>query len=513
LDNTTEDAEIESLAMSIPGTFNGEWSFEVWRELSKEEEMAAVAQPLSRLKTICNVIGLIPLQFRTHSPSRSPTDATIHQPTLHSTSIHHPIITTSIHERNTVYRLSRHVGHLSETCKNRAVFASDELWRRRARTCVEAMASLVCFADADPNWFRDIFPRLRDVGSFEDMGKLLSSGRDRPFVARWTCLSIMAFREILHSNVIFKEHVKLALASLGEVRHGDGTDEAAEKNAWEIDETLGDQWGQNQNKNTWDFQKFYTVADPMWEIDGMQTFLKIVESKTVGHNEPSRAFKASLTWRAQCQLPFIQVNFSDSEPFLRQTFEIPGPLKVGFKSCRQFLNEFFDYFYNKMNVDSQPSWPKNIMQRTLWSLQDLRDGGGLGFAVELFLVALKRLLSTSPSQESYSTLYLGTFRVITSDWRRYKHSLGTQKLLLNAVASDEGFLRTFNYPDYITDELWRLLGDMLEGQTGPHIGSAVQQLTDYQRGDGVKYGAKASAVISQLRASCSQGPGTGIPTA
>jgi hypothetical protein len=161
----------------------------------------------------------------------------------------------------------------------------------------------------------------------------------------------------------------------------------------------------------------------------------------------------------------------------------------------------------------QASWPKNVLQRTLWSLQDIRDGGGLGFAVELFLVALRRLLSTSPSQESYSTLYLGTFRVITSDWRRYKHSLGTQKLLPNAVASDEGFLRTFNCPDYITDELWKLLGDMLEGQTGPHIDSAVRQLTDYERGDGVKYGAKASAVISQLRASCSQGPGTGVPTA
>jgi hypothetical protein len=29
LDNITEDVEIESLAMSIPGSFSGEWSFEV----------------------------------------------------------------------------------------------------------------------------------------------------------------------------------------------------------------------------------------------------------------------------------------------------------------------------------------------------------------------------------------------------------------------------------------------------------------------------------------------------
>jgi hypothetical protein len=152
------------------------------------------------------------------------------------------------------------------------------------------------------------------------------------------------------------------------------------------------------------------------------------------------------------------------------------------------------------------------MQRRLWSLQDLRDGGGLGFTVELFLLALRQLLSTSPSQESYySALYIGTFRAITSDWRRYKRPLGTQNILLDAVASDQGFLRTFDYPDYITDELWELLGDMLEGQTGPHIYSAMQQLIDYQRKNGHRYGAKASAVISRLHASCSQGPS--IPTA
>ena len=509
LDNTTEDAEIESLAMSIPSNFNGEWSFEVWRELSKEEDLAVVAQPLSLLKTIRNVLGLIPRQFRKHNPSRSPTDAMIHQPTLHSTNIHHPIVTTSIRERNTVFRISRHVGHLFETCKNRAVFASDELWRRRARTCVEATESLVSFADAELNWFGDILRTLGDIGSFEEMGKLLLSGRDRPFVARWTCLSIMAIREILRSNVLFKEHVKLAVASLGEVQHGDGTDEAAEKNARKIDETLGNQWRHKYTDST--YYRVSTFTDTMWEIDGMQTFLKFVDSKTVDPNETSNIFTSSLSQRALRQSPFIQVDFPDSEPFLRQTFEIPDLLKGEFNSCRQFLNEFFDHVYTKEYhegwLDSMirhASWPKKLLQQTLWRLQDLRDGDGLGFGVELFFTALKQLLSTSSSQESYSTLYLGTFRAIISDWRRYKNSLGTQKLLLDAVASDQGFLRTFYYPDYIKDEFWKLLGDILEGQTGPHIDSAVRQLTDYQRGDGVKYGAKASAVISQLRASCSR---------
>jgi hypothetical protein len=35
VDNLTEDAEIESLSMAIPGSFNGEWSFEVWKNVSE----------------------------------------------------------------------------------------------------------------------------------------------------------------------------------------------------------------------------------------------------------------------------------------------------------------------------------------------------------------------------------------------------------------------------------------------------------------------------------------------
>jgi hypothetical protein len=47
LENTTEDAEIESFAMSIPGSFSGKWSFEVWAEFSKfkDDNMLLVAQP------------------------------------------------------------------------------------------------------------------------------------------------------------------------------------------------------------------------------------------------------------------------------------------------------------------------------------------------------------------------------------------------------------------------------------------------------------------------------------
>jgi hypothetical protein len=43
-------------------------------------------------------------------------------------------------------------------------------------------------------------------------------------------------------------------------------------------------------------------------------------------------------------------------------------------------------------------WDGDEMERQLWRLQDLRDGGGLGFTVELFFLALSQLLSTSSSK-------------------------------------------------------------------------------------------------------------------
>jgi hypothetical protein len=53
LDNLTKDAENESLTMSIPGSFNGAWSFEVWTELSKSNEGdRPVTQPSSHLRAI-----------------------------------------------------------------------------------------------------------------------------------------------------------------------------------------------------------------------------------------------------------------------------------------------------------------------------------------------------------------------------------------------------------------------------------------------------------------------------
>jgi len=122
----------------------------------------------------------------------------------------------------------------------------------------------------------------------------------------------------------------------------------------------------------------------------------------------------------------------------------------------------------------------NPLRRELWRLQDLREGGGLGFTIELFLLALRQLLSTSSSKESHSALLIGTFKAITPDWSKYKSPPGTQRLLLEWVVSDNGiiFHPTDAYPDLIVDEFLELLANVLKGQQGPHIDDVAKELTE-----------------------------------
>ena len=141
-----------------------------------------------------------------------------------------------------------------------------------------------------------------------------------------------------------------------------------------------------------------------------------------------------------------------------------------YKSLLRNLREFSFRF----------DWKGNEVQRQLWRMQVLRDGGGLGFTVELFFLSLDQLLSTSSSKESHSALYMGTFRAITSDWSRYKHSLGTQNLLLYIAWSRfEHF--GGRYPACIVDEFLELLGNCFEGQTRSRIDELVEQLMSQGR--------------------------------
>lgn len=108
-------------------------------------------------------------------------------------------------------------------------------------------------------------------------------------------------------------------------------------------------------------------------------------------------------------------------------------------------------------------------------MQDLGDGGGLGCTVELFFLALDQLLSTSSEEESRFALYMGAFQTIISDWRKHRHSLGAQNLLLYITWSrPDGF--GGKYPSCIIDAFLELLCNCFEGQTLSRIDEIEQQL-------------------------------------
>ena len=490
MDNLTEDAEIESFVMSMPGSLG------TWVDLSKKEVSRVVSEPPSHLRTIRNVLSFIPPRLRTFTASRSSANAMVHRPASHSVNTHRSIV-TSDDESTIIREFCWRLGHFFDTCKNRAIFASDELWRLRSRACVEAMASLVSFADVEHGWFGDTLEALGDIGSFEGTSNLLLSGRDQAFAVHWTCLSIMAIRSTLESSRFAIDPWSLTNGSIQD----------SVREAPEIDDTLEHRWG---TEHEWGLSSKTSFATEI-----MRNFNDVINSDAVHFDE--------VIQRIIRQLPDVNFNFPDSEPFLRRSLDLlRDPVKLRFISSLQPLNKFFDYLDRVEGCrDKSPNledelkqvidkvlWPKHLFQRRLWSIDDLCYSG-IGFAVELFLLSLRQLLSASPSQESYSALYIGTFKAITSDWRRYYPLFGTQEILLDAVASDQGFLRTFEYPDYITDGVWELLGDILAVQqavsyTRPRVDSAVQRLTDLQHEDGGKYRAKALALITQLSASSTQ---------
>ena len=498
LDNMTEDAEMESFVMAIPGSLK---SLEVWAEWSKEEDMTLVAQPSSRWKATRNVLGSISRQFTTYARTRSLTDAshhsndsTVHRPESHSPNIHRPTATTSIHERNTIRELCRRIGHLSETCEYRAAFASDELWRRRSRACAEAMASLIFYANAEAGWFGGTLEALDDIDSFEGVRNLSLAGRGESFIVRWTCLSIMTIRPTIKgaNHAIFYTNEY----------------DAQDNKAREADEVLEHRWAEPESGLS---SKISFSAGIIQEFeDGIRD---IIHPHSIDLNETYY----EVTRRLTHQLPGVNFDLLDSESFLEQSPELfLDRTELRFMYCRQSPNKFLDYLkridaYRDSSPESEDEkkqitknvfWPKHLLQRTLWSLDDFNEGG-LGLAVEVFLLSFKQLVSTYWWSKPDSALYISTFRAITSDRRRYGtwNLNATHNIVLDAVVSEQGLLRTFDYPDYITDEVWELLGDMLEGHSGPHIDSAVQQLTDLKLEDGGRYKDRASALISRLRPS------------
>jgi len=526
--NMTEDAEMESFVMAIPGSFNGEWGLRVWKNISNaiEDKSTSRHQHVVAPPTDTNTHTATPPVDDSH------TDPMAVLPRSDPPNVRLGSATAHIQGENTMRELNIRVAHLLETCKNRDVFARQDLWQRRTRGCVETVVSLVCCAGVKLDQFGEIVKLLGDIG-VEQKIQQSTVGMDQMFVMRWTCLSLVAIQPILASDRGLQDHADLAISSLTDVRHHAGDEQTP----------------------THIVGTFYNALECLRELSGALPFVgntEEQEARKVLLNQESLISKLErigaqdvdsadewiqavqrdverTTHGIILQLPGINFDDTGMEPVhLNQ-------LKELYRDCHKFpfifpshnlksIREVTHTFRNILNGNwDDVAFKKvtkalremfssvasdNPLRREVWRLQDLHEGGGLGFTVELFFLTLRQLLSTSSSKESHSALLIGTFRAVTSDWSKYKNSPGTQKLLLDWAVSDNGiFVDSANaYPDFLIDEFLVFLAKVLEGQAGQHIDAIVHQLNQksgFFTGRRALYYKKVLRVIPQASA---QGP-------
>ena len=530
IDNLMEDAEMEQFVMAIPGSFSTDWGVDVWKRVSErrnsdkrrrnepavgpltdmtistEQAMPHVSRPsysgrIHRISTpVIHLIKKITCHF-------SPTDSSTHTAVTRSDTA-----TAHIQGEDIVQELSKRVIRTLEICRSRQFLANDDmenkLWRRRTRACIETFASLVFCANARLDWFGDAVKILGDIGTSEKPRELSLAGTGQFFVMCWSCLSLVVIRNFLDRGIMLYD-VTVGAEMLAK-QNDTGNDESP-THAQKIDEAL--------QKAMWCLESLY---DALWQTEDLteevEEILRSHESRISELEQINRDADTDSLREVDLRIYNQQITLLDYD-FFEIISQFPGVLDdlddyyrtpIPFSRLVELLNDtrkmqfirprntlksvcspattlrnilegrgdadaYKELLKNLKQIPFRSDWKGNEIQRQLWRMQDLRDGGGLGFTVELFFLALDQLLSTSSSKESHSALYVGAFRTITSEWSKHKHSLGTQNLLLYIAWSRLEQLGD-DYPGYIVDEFLELLRNTFEGQTRSRIDKVVQQL-------------------------------------
>ena len=495
VDNTAATGEIEPLVLAIPGTFNTEWGRDVWTDVS--------SQGPSEPDTLDTPIDFSPAGG-SPSPIR-PSPLSIERP----------------QEGTAVDTICRCVRNLFETCRNPSYFESKEARRRRMHACVEAAASLVCCTDFRLEWLGDVGKLVSEIGQIEQVNLSSMITSDPSFVVRWTCLSLVSVQRILGSDRL---QVLAAYAVSGLAR-SQSEYGPADKTGWRSAQKIEDRlktarklveelrqafgpWTQKRTKEQvkeilrkheqqiLELEHIKVEADSMEDVDWrISLFQEDMDDAThglarllpgVSFDEPRRS-ESSLI----CDTFNAQIIGSTTVPpqLIFPGQQVQALARLGLKLREvldgQVADSHKEALDNLKSVDQVPvslRRPNGLMKRQLWRLQDLRDGSGLGFTVELFLLSLRKLQSIPALHESNSVFYIGAFKIITSRWKESKDSLGTQYILLNIlcdlIIQGRGIFSDFSYPEAITAMFVDMVSNMLQGYTGSdeHIRNAIWEI-------------------------------------
>ena len=321
----------------------------------------------------------------------------------------------------------------------------------------------------------------------------------------WTCLSLAAIRGFLSSDRDARFFMDNAVQSFAAVA-GPGEDDTVDRaltGAQTIDETL-----YHARECLYDLYDALPKTEHLTEeekeiIRNRLSNISVLEDVNTAADDLENvdrwivATQSSIAPEITFQIPGVLDNLDRTPVDFSRIVELShNPRKIQFIRPGEALRSMYSLFpalhaileeqgdadaYKEMLTNlgkfhfMMHNWERNEMQRQLWRLQDLHHGRGLGFTVELFFLALSQLFSTSSPKDSQSALYTGTFRTITSDWSKHKTALGTQRLLLDIALSRRLEFQD-EYPGEIVDVFLGLLGNVFEGQKGPHIDEAIQQL-------------------------------------
>ena len=490
VDKTAATGEMEPLVLAIPGTFNTEWGRDVWTDVSAQgrSEPDTLESTIDRAAT-SSALSLIP---HSRFPEGSAGDT-----------------------------ICRCVHNLFETCKNHSYFENEDARRRRMRACVEAAASLVCCIKFQLDWFGDVGKLVSEIGQIEKINQSPTTTSDQSFIIRWTCLSLVSVQQILSRNRL-QVLAGYAVSGMARSRSEYGQpDEVAQrsaerteeclKTAWKLVEELRqafEPWTQkrtreqveeilrNHERQISELERIKVEADSMGDVDWrISLYQDAMDEATHRLTRQLPGVSFDKLRRAESFLisDAFNTQATDSAPVIPQLIfpvqQVQALARLGLKLREVLDGQVADghkvVLESLKSVDQVPDLlrrPNGLMKRQLWRLQDLRDGGGRGFTIELFFLSLRRLLSIPSLHESNSVFYIGAFEIMTSRWEESKDSIGTQHILLNIICDliiqGRGVFSDFLYPEPIKTMLVDMVGSMLRSHAGPseHIRDAVREI-------------------------------------
>ena len=492
-DNINGSNEEHTFVLAMPGSFMQEWGRYVWKGVVGDDRSTSLSN----------------FQIQPH-------------PGL-------PL--ASAREVSTVYELCRCVRNFFNTYGNEGDFMDTKERQRYMRRCVETAASLVCCTGVELGLFGKIESVLSKVfsqlGDKERTNDPLTIRSNPSFTIRWTCLSLVTIWKMVDASML-QELAKFALDGFARIHTDRGIPDtmALMAIAERIDGYLMKAWAP--------VVELYQAFDSEpWILRRTESdIIAILNSREESISELERiAIEAGSVEEVDWHFTFILDTMSETTHKLMQ--RLPGVFFDKPKPARPMISEVFDF----PSVGTTPVPPQLIppgqqiqslctlgrrlrdiiegrnnerheetlksleslrevpvslrglnylMKRQLWRLLDLRDGGGFGFVIEVFFLALRQLelSSISSSSELKEVYYTGTFKAITSDWKNCKNSAGTQRILLDLlcdlVFGSRGAFSDFSYPPYIVEMLLELVGNMVEGHEGfhAHINDIIQELEE-----------------------------------